>query len=199
MRIDPHRIRTLRQARHWSQEQLADACGVNLRTIQRLESGARASTETVRALAAVFEVDVDSLRVNAGAAPSGSSEPDRRALAAIRAELLRFDDFAGRSGRHDYWWFMLAVVLVLAAGAMLHPILHGLLALVLLVPLLAAGTRRLRDAGESPWWQLFWLVPFGVFLVFWLQTRPSVAPVDDEPGSRPGASPTASPDTNATG
>ena len=52
MRIDPHRVRELRQARHWSQEQLADACGVNLRTIQRLESGARASTETVRALAA---------------------------------------------------------------------------------------------------------------------------------------------------
>lgn len=177
MRIDPHRVRALRQSRHWSQEQLANACGLNLRTIQRLESGARGSTESVRALAAVFEVEVDSLRVAGTSAAEGPP-----AWHAIRSGLTRFDDFEGRSGRYDYWWFMLAVTVALAMGALLHPIAHGLIALVLLVPMLAAGTRRLRDAGESPWWQLLWLVPFGVFLVFWLQTRTSV-----EPAPRPQA------------
>ncbi len=175
MRIDPHRLRELRRSRHWSQEQLADACGLNLRTIQRLEAGARASTESVRALAAVFDVDVDSLRV--------ARDPDANspsALHAIRAGLQRFDDFSGRTGRYDYWWFMAAAVLVLAMGLALHPVIHTLIALALLVPILAAGTRRLRDAGESPWWQLFWLVPFGVFLVFWLQARPGVT-ADEEP------------------
>ncbi len=177
MRIDPHRLRDLRRSRNWSQEQLADACGLNLRTIQRLESGARASIESVRALAAVFDVDVASLRV--GPDP-GAGSPS--ALRAVRTGLERFDDFSGRTDRYDYWWFMAAAMLVLAMGLVLHPVLHTLIALVLLVPMLAAGTRRLRDAGESPWWQLFWLVPFGFLLVLWLQTRPGVGP-GDEPGA----------------
>ncbi|NKI36133.1 DUF805 domain-containing protein [Wenzhouxiangella sp. XN79A] len=177
MRIDSLRVRALRRARHWSQDQLADACGLNLRTVQRLESSGRASLDSLRALAAVFEVEVDSLSVDCGSAmaPSG-------AVAAIRSGLQRFDDFSGRSGRPDYWWFMLAVILVLAMGALLHPVVHGLIALALIVPMLAAGTRRLRDAGESPWWQLFWLVPFGLVLVVWLQTRPTAL----APASRPG-------------
>lgn len=176
MRIDSHRVRALRWSRHWSQEQLADACGLNLRTIQRLEAGARASNESVRALAAVFDVEVDSLCVDRDG--PGTVRTARR---AIRSGLERFDDFTGRSDRYDYWWFMLAVMLLLAMGVLLHPVIPGLLALALLVPMLAAGTRRLRDSGESPWWQLFWLVPFGVFLVFWLQARPSVTDCADEP------------------
>lgn len=45
----------------WSQEQLAKLSALNLRTIQRLESGAKISTESLRALAAVFEVPAESL------------------------------------------------------------------------------------------------------------------------------------------
>lgn len=169
MKIDAQGIRALREARHWSQDQLADACGLNLRTIQRVEREGRASNESLRALAAVFEVTPDSLR----AAPGVSASP-RSARSVIWTELLRFDDFAGRSNRFEYGWFLLACVIVLAIGTLLHPIVHGVLALVLLVPLLASGTRRLRDGGESPWWQLFWLVPFGFLIVLWLQSRPTL-------------------------
>ncbi|MET0328415.1 MAG: helix-turn-helix transcriptional regulator, partial [Luteimonas sp.] len=56
MHANSARLRDLRAARHWSQEQLAELSGLNLRTIQRLESGAKVSTESLRALAAVFEV-----------------------------------------------------------------------------------------------------------------------------------------------
>lgn len=54
-------IRKYRTERLWSQEHLAKVCGLGLRTIQRLESRGSGSTETIKALAAVFEVDADTL------------------------------------------------------------------------------------------------------------------------------------------
>ena len=54
-------IRKLRAKRGWSQEQLADFSGLNVRTIQRVESGQKASMETLLSIAAVFEVDVSTL------------------------------------------------------------------------------------------------------------------------------------------
>lgn len=54
-------VKKLREKNRWSQEQLADACGLNVRTIQRVESGNKASLETLKCLAAVFEVDISKL------------------------------------------------------------------------------------------------------------------------------------------
>ena len=51
-------IKKLRKKKNWSQEQLAALCGVSLRTIQRVEAGNKASLETVKALASVFEVEI---------------------------------------------------------------------------------------------------------------------------------------------
>ncbi|WP_369936424.1 helix-turn-helix domain-containing protein [Xanthomonas tesorieronis] len=50
-----------RLKRGWSQQQLADISGISLRTIQRLEAGAKPSLETLRSLAAVFEVSIEDL------------------------------------------------------------------------------------------------------------------------------------------
>lgn len=55
-------IQKLRLQRGWSQEQLADVSGVSVRTIQRLERGQPGSLETMKALAAVFEIDLDQLQ-----------------------------------------------------------------------------------------------------------------------------------------
>lgn len=54
-------VRKLRSKQSWSQEQLADFCGLNVRTIQRVESGQKASTETLKCIASVFEVDISTL------------------------------------------------------------------------------------------------------------------------------------------
>ena len=51
-------IRAARQARGWSQEELAERTGLSARTIQRIENGARPSAATARLLAAAFEVEV---------------------------------------------------------------------------------------------------------------------------------------------
>jgi transcriptional regulator with XRE-family HTH domain len=54
-------IQKLRLKRGWSQQQLADASGLSVRTIQRIETGHPASVETVKSLAAVFEIDFSTL------------------------------------------------------------------------------------------------------------------------------------------
>jgi transcriptional regulator with XRE-family HTH domain len=55
-------IQKLRLQRGWSQQQLADLSGLSVRTIQRLEQGQVASTESLKSLAAVFEIDFSTLQ-----------------------------------------------------------------------------------------------------------------------------------------
>jgi transcriptional regulator with XRE-family HTH domain len=53
--------KNLRDQYKWPQEQLAELCGLNVRTIQRVESGSKASLETLKSLASVFEVNISRL------------------------------------------------------------------------------------------------------------------------------------------
>jgi DNA-binding XRE family transcriptional regulator len=62
MHISSTLVKTEREKRAWSQEQLAAAAGVGLRTIQRVEATGVASNETALSLAAVFQCHVDALR-----------------------------------------------------------------------------------------------------------------------------------------
>ncbi len=177
MIIDSIRLRDLRMARQWSQEQLAELSGLNLRTIQRLESGAKVSIESLRALAAVLEVAPDTLLVRAPG-------PSQTALDAMRQGVMRGLDFSSSTPRAPFWWFALAVVMVLGLGKLLEPALGLLplqiLSLIILLPWIAACTRRLRDAGLSPWWQLMNLVPVaGVLVVLYLLTIPTRKPAPE--------------------
>ncbi|MFA3760706.1 helix-turn-helix domain-containing protein [Yersinia sp. 2544 StPb PI] len=59
--MNMYRIRELRLARAWSQEQLAELCSLSVRTIQRIENGEQASLETLSAIAAVMDLKVSEL------------------------------------------------------------------------------------------------------------------------------------------
>jgi transcriptional regulator with XRE-family HTH domain len=61
MKIASATVRRLRTARGWSQEQLATASGLSLRTIQRVEAEGAASMATRVCLAATFSVPLDEL------------------------------------------------------------------------------------------------------------------------------------------
>jgi len=54
-------VKKLRDRNGWTQEQLAECCDLNVRTIQRVGSGKKASLETLHSLASVFEVDISTL------------------------------------------------------------------------------------------------------------------------------------------
>ena len=67
-------VKKLRQKRHFSQERLAETCGLSLRTIQRVESGHRVSYGSLLAVADAFDCDVDILEQEINRVESTSSE-----------------------------------------------------------------------------------------------------------------------------
>lgn len=103
---------------------------------------------------------------------------------SIRICLMKYADFAGRASRAEFWWFMLFVVLAASALTYLSEALTGTFLVTMTLPLLAAGTRRLRDSGRSGWWQLFLLAPVGgLVLVGILWAQPPANTVADDEGA----------------
>jgi len=112
-------IQKLRLKQGWSQQQLADASGLSVRTIQRIEAGQPASTETLKSLAAVFEVDFSTLQEEpamTASAPSTTTavttRQEEEAFAYVR-QLRRFYLHLLR--------YLLAVVALLAVQYFVQP------------------------------------------------------------------------------
>ena len=61
MKINAELIVKTRKAKCWSQEELAIAAGLNLRTVQRIENESSASLQSKKALASALEIDTQDL------------------------------------------------------------------------------------------------------------------------------------------
>ncbi|NVJ71403.1 MAG: helix-turn-helix transcriptional regulator [Alphaproteobacteria bacterium] len=61
MDVNANTIRDMRRSRGWTQQHLADACEISLRTVQRVEKDGSAAHETVQGLCAVFSVSPEVL------------------------------------------------------------------------------------------------------------------------------------------
>lgn len=80
----------------------------------------------------------------------------------------KYASFAGRASRSEYWWFVLAYVIGAIVVSLLGVgILYMIYVLALIVPLTAAGWRRLQDTGRPGW---YILIPVGVGLLSVLLT-----------------------------
>jgi transcriptional regulator with XRE-family HTH domain len=77
-------IQKLRLQRGWSQQQLAEASGLSARTIQRIEAGQTASVETLKSLAAVFEVDFSTLSQEAPSMSTSNTLAEQQEREAFR-------------------------------------------------------------------------------------------------------------------
>ena len=108
---------------------------------------------------------------------------------SVRTCLTKYADFNGRAARPEFWWFVLAQFVVGLILNMVLPLLGGLFSLALLVPSLAAGSRRLHDIGKSGWLQLLGLIPIvgWVILIYWA-AQPG-DPAANQYGSPPDAAP----------
>ena len=85
---------------------------------------------------------------------------------AIRVCFAKYAEFNGRATRPEFWWFALFITLGASALAYISEALGSFFLIATLLPLLAAGARRLHDTGRSGWWQLFLLVPIaGIVIV----------------------------------
>lgn len=98
---------------------------------------------------------------------------------AVRHVLQNYANFNGRAGRSEYWYWVLAVFAVNVALTVADRILGlgflpGLFGLVVLVPGLAVGVRRLHDVSKSGWWLLVNLIPLLGWVYFiYLVAQPS--------------------------
>ena len=103
---------------------------------------------------------------------------------SISTCMGKYGTFSGRASRGEYWWFYLFIILMSwgseIVGAAIFPfgnpmadILSGIVSLVFLIPVIAAGSRRLHDIGKSGWWQLLYIIPIigWILLIVWLATN----------------------------
>jgi transcriptional regulator with XRE-family HTH domain len=85
-------VQKLRLQHGWSQQQLADASGLSVRTVQRIEAGYPASTESLKSLAAVFGVEFSMLDPERSISPvdTDSSEPAMQEALRYAVSVRRF-------------------------------------------------------------------------------------------------------------
>ena len=111
---------------------------------------------------------------------------------AVSTVLGKYASFTGRASRPEFWWWVLAVFLLMivtqiidaliiapllgvpASGENASQVLSFFVALAVLLPNIAVGARRLHDTGRTAWWLLLAFIPLLGFLVLlWFYTRPS--------------------------
>ena len=102
-------------------------------------------------------------------------------LPFVKAFLLMIGnalDFNGRTKRSDFWWATLGVIIlslvfgiICAFLGTFGDILSWLLRVVLWVPQISMGVRRLHDIGKSGLWWLIGLTGIGsiVLIIWWAQ------------------------------
>ena len=102
---------------------------------------------------------------------------------ALRRGFRNYAVFGGRANRGEYWWWVLATLLIGVGLDILDSIffsfdanvslLSSTWSLATLIPSLALGARRLHDIDMSGWWQMIWLIPVvgWLLMIFWLAQR----------------------------
>lgn len=85
--------------------------------------------------------------------------------------LKQYANFNGRARRKEYWMFFLFNIIFSFAAAMLdnllgtanpelnYGVIYILYAIIMLIPSLAVGVRRLHDIGKSGWMMLVGIIP----------------------------------------
>jgi uncharacterized membrane protein YhaH (DUF805 family) len=109
--------------------------------------------------------------------------------------LERYAKFDGRAGRAEFWWFVLANVvvyvalLILAQISSIFLVLYFLYALAILVPSIAVAIRRLHDTDKSGWLLLIGLVPLvgAIVLLVFYAMESTKGPNQFGPGPEPAA------------
>ena len=111
--------------------------------------------------------------------------------------LKKYATFSGRAQRAEYWYFVLFYILILFGLTLIDSItgsysaesgmglLEGIFTLLLLIPSIAVGARRLHDTGRSGWWLLIALIPLVGAIVLLVFTVQDSTPGENQYGPNP--------------
>ncbi|SMX25497.1 DUF805 domain-containing protein [Boseongicola aestuarii] len=119
---------------------------------------------------------------------------------AIKTCLAKYFVFSGRAVRSEYWWFVLFVIIFSIVLAIVDASLFGvnpetgessqvftpIFQLAIVVPMLAAGWRRLHDTGR-PGWYLLLPAALGIATMFMLFSGIAVFSVLEQGADDPDA------------
>ncbi len=110
---------------------------------------------------------------------------------SITTCMGKYATFEGRATRSEYWWFYLFTLLVgwiativgtVSLGLEVGQIFQGVVSLILFLPSLAAGCRRMHDIGKSGWSLLWSITIIGIpVVIYWLSKDTDHELVDSEP------------------
>jgi uncharacterized membrane protein YhaH (DUF805 family) len=90
--------------------------------------------------------------------------------------MRRYFEFAGRSSRYEFWFFILFMIIISIVASLIDALLFGgadggvgllspLVSLVHFIPGLSVSVRRLHDIDRTGWWVLLAFVPLVVMMV----------------------------------
>ena len=118
------------------------------------------------------------------------SSPSVGFMDAVKKAFAGYCDYASRSRRSEYWFFVLFDFLVILVVSLIFGVIFGLIGIGQVVPAIVAivelvlffgfmlplSVRRLHDTGKSGWFILLGLIPFvgGIILLifFCLDSQP---------------------------
>jgi uncharacterized membrane protein YhaH (DUF805 family) len=112
---------------------------------------------------------------------------------AVKTCFVKYVDFDGRAPRSEYWYFVLFTGLLTSLSGYLDSefgltfveqgITSGIINLLIFLPTVTVGVRRLHDIGKSGWWVLLPFTIIGIFVIIYWAAQISVD--DNEYGKNP--------------
>ena len=85
----------------------------------------------------------------------------------FKKSMKNYTNLSGRARRKEFWYFVLVQIGLTVLAMILDKVVfgseseffNGCVALVMFVPSITVGVRRLHDTGRSGWWLLLPVVP----------------------------------------
>ena len=107
-------------------------------------------------------------------------------ITAVKTCFKKYFDFKGRARRSEFWWFVLFVVIISSALTFLSGLVPAVgylslaFGLAVVIPELAALTRRLHDTSRSGLWVLLlFLLAAGYYISFAVLFGPNLGMISE--------------------
>ena len=88
---------------------------------------------------------------------------------SIKICYSKFFDFSGRASKSEFWWFQLYCIIIYLLQFVFQgdlQVLFSIIVIANLIPVYAAGVRRIHDSNKSGWWMLIGFIPLiGLYLI----------------------------------
>jgi len=100
-------------------------------------------------------------------------------ITAIKLCFIKYAQFSGRGSRSEFWFFVLFGILGSWIAIIIDTMIlnyswekdgpvYLIFQIIILLPSIAVGARRLHDLNKSGWWQLLVFTIIGLIpLIYW--------------------------------